>query len=206
MFANEYFDVKGSPFIKNNSESIDIILDPSNCLILNKTDLIRMRMDKSDNFKLKDQVSSFKELPINIDKNFGGSYEKWILIMQLDNYEYRQHFTTDKKSFHSFINNQALSSFGMVNLSLQNIDGTQKVFEKLICNLDTRDLKVVFSYEIFKNIVKQHLAPMNSQIFIQNVLDNCRNIQVLIYNIESLIKNIYFGRQGLKVGASSINY
>ena len=197
MFANEYFDVKGSPYIKNNSQSIDLILDSSNCLILNQTDLIRMQMDKNGKFKSKDQTSSFKELPINIDTNVGGSHEKWILILKLDNYDYRQYFTTDKKSFHSFMNNQALSSFGMVNLSQQNIEETKKVFEKLICNLDTRDLKVVFSCEIFKNIVKQNLAPMNSQSFIQNVIDNCKNIQVLIYNIENLVKIILFWKRGI---------
>lgn len=200
MFANEYFDVKGSPYIKNYSESIDVILDPSNCLILNQTDLIRMQMDKNANFKLKDQANGFKELPINIDTNSVCSSVKWILIMQLDNYGYRQHFTTDRKSFHNFINSQAISSYGMANLSQQNIEATKKVFEKLISNLETRDLKFVYSYEIFKNIVKQHLAPMNSQSFIQNLFDNCRSIQVLIYNIGDLVKIILFWKRGSEGG------
>ena len=146
-------------------------------MILNQSEIQTHQISKD---KLKDQTSSsFKELPIKTDSSLILSFEKWILVMQRDNFDYRTLYGMESKSFNSFMNSQVLAGLDGASLTQQNIEKKNKLLDKFFCNLEPRDLKVVFSYELFKNNMKHHLAPLTSQSYLQNLSDNCRLVQVL---------------------------
>jgi len=168
--------MKGFPFVKTNSDAFNTVLDSSNCLILNQDELKRQLNEYKA--MVKEQIASnYKELPVRADPKLSLTSEKWILVMQRDNFGFRSLLNMDGKAFHSFMYNQILMCNDIFNVISNNTEATKKLTEKFFSNLEARDLKAVFCYELFKNNLKKNSAPHNSQ-FIENFSENCKLVQV----------------------------